>query len=114
MAKRGDGGGLMVVLGFAVAAGLLIYLKTGRGETDSPFLPNAIEDRIDRVVSALNQIFGPRWVTYGMNVLQSRLEAVMPGTAALVDVVYRAEQAYASRPNAGWAKKQYALHLARR
>jgi len=110
--KRGDGG-LVVLLGAVAAFGLLAYLKTGRGKDNSPLLPDALENQIERVVASLNQIFGRRWVDYALNVLQAQLERTMPGVAGLVDVVYQVEQKYRQVPSAGSAKKNEAVRLVR-
>lgn len=105
MAKRGggDAGKLLLLLG---GAALLVYLLGGRGKDDSLLLPDSIEDRIDRVVAALNQRFGKRWVDVALDVLQHQVQLAMPGAAALVSAVYRAERYYAGR--AGAVKKQAA------
>jgi hypothetical protein len=111
MAKRGGGNQGLILLGAAVAGVLLLYLKTGRGENNSPLIPDSIEDPIDRIVYALNQKFGRRWVNLGLDVLQAYIERAMPGVASLVNRVYQAEAAYAQYANAGRAKKQFALRL---
>lgn len=112
MAKRGGGDGWIwgVVL-FAGAAALYAYTKTGRGTENSPLLPDAVEGPIDRVVESLNRAFGDRWVTLGLNAVQSYIERTMPAAVWLVNAVYRAEQGYG--PKAGAAKKQAAKRLAR-
>ena len=111
MAKRG-GGNEWLAVGLTVLVGwvALSYLKTGRGTNNSPLLPDTIEDPIDRVVGALNNIFGQRWVTAGLNALQAQLQVAMPGVAGLVDAVYRAEQNYGHLTGA--AKKQAAQRYA--
>lgn len=115
MARRGGGGSdaLSVLLLTGLAALTLIYLRTGRAQTNSPLLPDSIEDRIDRVVAALNGAFGPAWVNFGLNALQAQIERTMPGVAVLVGAVYRVEQAYGRAPRAGAIKKQAALRLVR-
>ena len=110
MAKKGDGGGGWILLLLAAAG--LIYLTSGRGEDDSPQIPNELEDQIDFVVAALNERFGHQWVTFGLDVLQAHLERAFPQVAALVHAVYSAEQAYRHMPKAGYAKKQAAVRMA--
>jgi hypothetical protein len=111
MAKRGGDNGLLI-LGASLLVGwvALSWLKTGRGENNSPLIPDAIEDPIDRVVATLNNIFGQRWVTAGLNALQAQLQVAMPGVAGLVDAVYQAEQNYGYLTGAG--KKQVAVRYA--
>jgi hypothetical protein len=86
---------------------LLAYLLGGREKNNSLLIPDTIEDRIDRVVAALNQKFGKHWVNLALNFLQQQMELTMPGAAALVNAVYRAEQYYGGQ--AGAFKKQAAL-----
>lgn len=105
MAKRGGGNAGKAVLLF-VGAALLLYLLGGRDKDSSRFLPDPVEDRIDRVVAALNRRFGKRWVDVALNVLQRQIEMTMPGAAALVSAVHRAERYYTGR--AGAVKKQAA------
>lgn len=115
MAKRknsgGDGG--WALLGLLAAFVGIAYLTSGRGEDDSPQIPNELEGRIDFVVAILNQRFGHQWVTFGLDVLQAHLERAFPQVAALVNAVYSAEQAYRHIPKAGYAKKQAAVQMAR-
>lgn len=107
MAKRGGGdAGTALLLISSVA--LLAYLVGGRGKANSPLLPDHIEDRIDRVVAALNQMFGKYWVTVALNVLQRQIELAMPGAAAVVNAVYRAERYYVGQAGAAKKKKQAA------
>jgi hypothetical protein len=65
------------------------------------------------LAAALNQQFGHQWVNLGLNVLQAYIERTVPQVAALVNVVYSAEQAYRHIPKAGYAKKQAAIKMAR-
>lgn len=85
MAKTGsgDGWGWLFIVGGLLG---LAWLKTGRGKTDSPIIPNEIEDRIDFVVDAFNKQFGHQWVDFGLNALQSYLQREFPGASALIDV----------------------------
>jgi len=115
MAKRGgdDGWVLGALLVAGVGALVYAYAKSGRGENNSPVIVDAIEDPIDRVVAALNQLVGRNWVNYGLDYLQARIERTMPGVAGLVNVVLWAEQAHRQFPGSGAAKKQAALRLTR-
>jgi hypothetical protein len=111
-AKGGGNGGWGFLGGILVVVGL-IYLKTGRGENDAPLIPNSLEGKIDLVVAALNQQFGHQWVGVALDALQAHIERTVPQVAALVNAVQAAEKAYRNIPNAGSAKKQYALQIAR-
>jgi hypothetical protein len=108
MAKQvGFGKDLLAV---AMAIGgtvLLVYALSGRNEQNSPLIPDAIEDPIDRVVAALNQKFGAQWVGYGLDALQNYIQKAMPQVAHLVGLVLAAEQVYRQFPNSGPTKKQY-------
>ena len=110
MAKRGggDAGKVLLLLG---SAALVAYLIGGRGKNNSPLLPDAIDDPIDRVVGALHNMFGQRWVNVALNYLQTQMELAMPGTAAFVKAVHWAEQNYGRHPGA--FKKQAALRVLR-
>ena len=111
MAKRG-GDNALVALGVTALLGFMAvaYLKTGRGQSNSPLVPDRLEDPIDKVVATLNNIFGRRWVTAGLNALQTQLHVALPGMSSLVDAVYWVEQNYGHL--AGAAKKQHAKHIA--
>lgn len=95
--RNGSGGGLVALLvgGVVVAGGLLLhYLTSGVGEDDASLIPNAIEDRLDRVVDALNRRFGKQWVQYGIDTLRSGLASMLPQPMVqLVSVVHQVEQA---------------------
>lgn len=108
MAKKGDGEG-WALLGFLIAALGLIYLKTGRGEDDSPLIPNTLEGKIDLVVAALNRHFGHQWVNLGLNVLQTHLERTVPQVAALVNAIYEVEKISRYVQMTGPEKRQAAV-----
>lgn len=112
MAKNGGGGWVVVVL---LAALGIAYLSTGRGEQNSPLIPDSIEGKIDLVVKALNDHFGHQWVNYGLDALQSYLQRAFPQVAAFVYVVYEVEQLSKNNFNAmgGPAKQQLAAQMAR-
>jgi len=114
MAKRGGGDGWILALGAVAVMGLLYaYAQTGKGENNSPLIPDSIEDRIDRVVSALNQTFGSWWVDRGFDAVRAYVERTMPEVAWLVNALFRVEQEYSHIRNAGRIKKQAALRLVR-
>lgn len=93
-------------------AGFLYYQLSGKGRDNALLIPDALEDRIDHVVEALNGAFGQRWVNVALNALQAHIVQTMPGLAGLVNAVYRAELAYRGYSNAGVAKKQAAMRFA--
>ena len=103
-----------VVLGAAAAAGAigLYYLLAGAGRANNAALiPDAIEDRIDAVVDALDERYGKAWAQLGLGALQAGLRKVLPAPlVALVDAVYAAEQ-YGRRH--GWTGPQKRAHATR-
>ncbi len=113
MAKKGGGEELVALLGLGAAFVGLAWLVSGRGQNNSPLIPDRLEDKIDLVVESLNKQFGHEWVTYGLNILQAHIERTLPQIAWLVRVLYMAEQAYRYMPKAGNNKKQYVLQMAR-
>lgn len=112
MAKTGGGDGGWAILSIAAVAVGLIWLTSGRGENNSPYLPDELEEPIDRAVDALNKRFGRQWVNLGLNALQAYLERAVPQAAWLVNALYTAEQEYRFVRNAGNAKKQIAIQIA--
>lgn len=93
----------------ALGVGLLYYLKSGTGEADASLIPSSVEQRLDRLVEALNKRFGKQWVTEAMGTLKAGLEKVLPAPlVALVEVVHRIEQ---QGQEAGWSGAQK-LHQA--
>lgn len=104
MARRGGDDALKIV-GIIVLGVALVYLITGRGKNNSSFIPDALEDRIDHLIEALNGAFGKRWVDHGLNALQAHIGRTMPQLATLVHAVYWAEQQYRFHSNSGAAKK---------
>jgi hypothetical protein len=111
MARRGNDDALKALGGVALLV-LLIYLRTGRGRNNSRLIPDALEDRIDRLIEVLNREVGPRWVDLGLDALQIHIERTMPQLAGLVRLVHWAEQRYRFSPNAGLAKKTAVLRSA--
>ena len=86
----------------------LAYLKSGKGENHSPFVPDAIENRLG-VVAGLNQQFGKYWVNTALVFLQRHVELAFPGAAALVNAAHWAERNHAGQP--GFIKKQAAQRM---
>jgi hypothetical protein len=114
MAKK-DSDDLLVFLGVATVVAIgYAWLTSGRGQNNSPLIPDRLEDQIDLVVEELNKEFGHQWVTYRLNDLQSHIERTWPQLTAWVRLLLLAEQAYSHISKAGSAKKQYALQMARR
>lgn len=115
MAKRSPDGNVVQALSYAAlfvgAVWGLSWLANGRGKNDSSLVPDAIENRLDDVVQALNNIFGHHWVNLALNRLQYQLAFTMPGAAALVNAVHWAERTYAGQPGA--IKKRAALKALR-
>lgn len=83
---------LFGVVGTILGAGTLLYLATGRREEDSPFIPNSVEDHIDRLVAFLDRTIGKPWVDLGLDALQSRLSLSYPGMTGVLNAVFYAEQ----------------------
>jgi hypothetical protein len=92
--KRTNAGkGWLIGGALALGAAALYYLKSGAGADDAMLIPNTIEGRLDRVVEALNQRFGKRWVNQTLSTLQHGLSTILPAPlVALVDTVYQVEQ----------------------
>jgi hypothetical protein len=112
MAKTGgDNAWKILVTGvlFLGAFWYLDYMNSGEGENNSPYVPDAIENRLDRVVAALNQQFGKYWVNTALFFLQRQIELAFPGAAALVSAAHWAERNHAGQP--GFIKKQAALRM---
>lgn len=107
--RNGSGGGLAALLvgGVVVAGGLLLhYLTSGVGDDDASLIPNAIEDRLDRIVDALNRRFGKQWVQYGIDTLRSGLAGMLPQPMVqLVSVVHQVEQAGIRNGWTGYQKR---------
>lgn len=107
--RNGSGGGFAALLvgGVVVVGGLLLhYLTSGVGEDDASLIPNAIEDRLDRVVDALNRRFGKQWVQYGIDTLRSGLASLLPQPMVqLVSVVQQVEQAGIRNGWTGYQKR---------
>src|SRR5690349_22652324 len=105
MAKRG-GSNPWVGLGLSVlvAGVVLASLQRGRGDANSLLIPDPVEHHIDRVIAALNGMFGHKWVNYALDILEAHLEQALPGMAAVLSAVHRAERTYGLK--AAGAKKK--------
>jgi len=113
MAKQGGNDAWMFGLGVIAVGCFLYYSRAGKGEDNALLIPDALENRLDQVVDALNRAFGPKWVNVGMSTLHSYLMRTMPGVGGLVEAVYRVELEYRQYVNAGAAKRQAAIRYAR-
>lgn len=100
--------------GGVVTTSLLYYLGAGLGrDRNAALIPDAIEDRLDMVVEAMNTRFGREWVNRGLAVLKQALEETLPGPlVALVDVVVAAERAGHHHGWNGARKRIHAVQLA--
>jgi hypothetical protein len=117
MARKssGEGWALVGVVGAFIG---LAWLLSGRGQNNSPLVPDALEDQIDLAVESLNQQFGHQWVTLGLDKLQGHLEKTYPQIAWLVHALLAVEQQSINwqlmpKLAMGQTKKQAALRMAR-
>lgn len=98
----------------ALGVGLLYYLKAGTGETKAALIPSSLEQRLDRVVEALNKRFGKHWVEQTLGTLKRGLETVLPAPlVALVDAAYRVEQLGQRDGWSGQQKRHEAVVMSR-
>ena len=118
MAKKssGEGWALLGLLGVFVG---LAWLASGRGQDNSPLVPDALENQIDFAVDKLNERFGHQWVTLGLDELQGHLESTYPQIAGLVYALLTVEQQSINWPRItklalSQTKKQATLHMVRR
>ena len=92
--SSGNGWGTaLVVGGTAILAGTWYYLKAGAGaEKNAAFIPDLVEDPIDRIVDFLNVNVGRNWVEMTRSTLEKAIEhALPPKIVGLLNVIYRAE-----------------------
>lgn len=95
-----------------VGAGLLYYLRAGLGGKDASLIPESIEGRIDKVISALNRKYGKRWVNRGVSALQVGLSAVLPAPlVGLVELVHRVEHLAEQQGWKGAEKRTHATQM---
>lgn len=104
---------LMRAAGLAAAGALVVgfgvYLATGRRDKNSPYIPDAIEDRIDQVVAWLDAQLGKEWVDKGLDFIQSTLLSNLPlPLAKLADVIFDAEKTGSQQGWTGAQKRDYA------
>jgi hypothetical protein len=117
MAKRKNNSDWWLgVLFVAVGVGILYYVQTGLGrENDSALLPNKLEGQIDLLVTRLNQAFGTKWVTFGLDVLTHFVRANLSAPLVdLVGVVVAVENESKRRSMTSKQKQHMAVRLARR
>lgn len=109
--KKSDGEKLIGLLMIGLGAFGLYYLIAGPDrENNATFIPDAIEDRIDRLVETLNIRFGKNWVYLGIAALKLALRRALPKPmVALVDVVYAVEQESKRMPMTSTTKRQLAV-----
>lgn len=117
MARKSSGEG-WALLGLVGAFIGLAWLVSGRGQNNSPIVPDALEDQIDLAVDSLNQRFGHQWVTLGLDQLQAHLEKTYPQIAWLVYALLSVEQQAINWPLTtklamSQTKKQAAIRMAR-
>ena len=117
MARKSSGEG-WVLLGLGVFVGLA-WLVSGRGQDNSPLVPDALENQIDFAVDKLNNQFGHQWVTFGLDKLQGYLEKTYPQIALLVYTLLAVEQQSIrwvpmTKLALSQTKKQTALRMLRR
>lgn len=96
----------------ALVVGFGVYLATGRRGKNSPYIPDAIEDRIDQVVAWLDTKIGKQWVDRGLDFVQSTLFSNLPQPLAkLADVVFNAEKTGNQQGWTGEQKRDYAKSM---
>lgn len=101
-----------VVAAGALAVGFGLYLATGRRERNSPYIPDAVEDRIDQVVGWLDSQLGKKWVDKGLDFVQSTLFSNLPQPLAkLAEVVFNAEKTGSEQGWTGAQKRDYAKSM---
>ena len=112
--RKADGDKLIGAVLVALGAACLYYLKAGATDKDNAALiPDAVEDRIDALVTALNARVGKDWVKYGVEALKLSLRGVLPApVVALVNVVYAVEQESRRVSLSSAAKRQRASAMA--
>jgi hypothetical protein len=114
--RKSDGDKLIGAVLIALGAACLYYLKAGATEKDNAALiPDAVEDRVDALVAALNARVGKDCVKYGAEALKLSLRGALPvPIVALVNVVYAVEQESKRVSLSSTAKRQRASAMAAR
>jgi len=101
----------------AVVVGLgltfLYYVQTGlERENDASLLPNRLEEKIDTLISALNERFGKAWVGFGLGVLERYAQSALPASlVVLVRLVSQVENISKRRFMTGYEKRQLAVQM---
>lgn len=103
----------LVIGGSVVGGFLLYYLMAGAGpEKNAVLIPDAVEDRLDLLIEALDERFGKAWVDRGVSLLKSALSETLPAPlVALVDVVATAEKVGRQQGWSGPRKRAHAIRL---
>jgi hypothetical protein len=115
MGKKMTDGEKLLLFGLGTIGVIgLYYLTAGVDQEDNAALiPDALENRIDRVVNTLNTQVGKNWGNLGAEVLRSLLRKVLPGPlVALVDVVYAVELEARRVRMTTYTKRQRAVEIA--
>ena len=115
MAKRTNDDWLRILLFIGGGALALYYAQAGRGkENNAVLIPDSLEDRIDLVVTKLNNRFGHDWVNWSFNILTSYLKNVLPSeVVVLVSVIYQVELRARQVLMTNVQKQQIAVNQAR-
>lgn len=104
--------GAVVASATALGVGLLYYLKAGLAQSEATLIPDLLEQRLDKVVAALNRRFGKHWVEQALGTLKTGLETMLPAPlVALVEVVHRVEQLGQKQGWDGLHKRQEAVAM---
>ena len=116
MAKKKDFDAWLIG-GVCIGLGVLFLYqrRTGWGtENDAALIPNALEDKIDVVITALNNRFGKAWVEYGMQAIEGYARNALPAAlVALIAIVVEVENSSKRRFMTGFDKQQRAAQIAR-
>lgn len=102
--------GILGAIGVGAAIGLGVYLLTGRRDKDSPFIPDFVEESIDKVVASLDRRFGKQWVDMGLDVIERYLTGQFPATlASYAKVIFDSELVGRREGWSGKRKLRYAF-----
>ena len=113
MRKDDSWGTILVILLGAAGVAALYYSQAGKGqENDAALLPNSIEDRIDLIVTALNEHFGKQWVDWGLDALRYYIQKTLPPPlVTIVGVIVTVEQMSRRRQMSSSLKRQTAAQM---
>jgi hypothetical protein len=115
MAKKMSDGDKLLLFGLGTIGVISLYYLTAGYDRDNnaALIPDALENRIDRVVDTLNARVGKNWITWGAGQLKSYLRNTLPQPlVALVDAVYAVEQEARRVPMTSLMKRQRAIATA--